>query len=175
MSLVLISYQALAATAKGPLSVLMSNPRCFTDGSGKAVYLTGSHTWANQQDRGIQKPPPVYDFDAYLDFLQEHNHNFIRLRRKELTRYAFEGFFKSQLIYGGGPQPWLRTGPGMALDGQPKFDLNQFNPASGLVASRGSFVATPGHKTFRAPFSGDAILYLVGRTPSPPGQKLRAP
>src|SRR5680860_194984 len=26
------------------------------------------------------------------------------------------------------PQPWLRTGPGNALDGKPKFDLTQFNP-----------------------------------------------
>ncbi len=124
VSFVLISYEALATTAKGPLSVLLSNPLYFTDGSGKAIHLTGSQTWANQQDHGI--PPPVFDLNAYLDFLQEHNHNFIRLRRKELTRYAFEGFFKSQLIYVDGPQPWLRTGPGMALDGHPKFDLNRF-------------------------------------------------
>ena len=27
------------------------------------------------------------------------------------------------------PKPWLRTGPGLALDGKPKFDLDQHNPA----------------------------------------------
>jgi hypothetical protein len=28
-----------------------------------------------------------------------------------------------------GPLPWRRTGPGQALDGQPKFDLTNFDPA----------------------------------------------
>ncbi len=32
------------------LQVLESNPRYFTDGSGKAVYLAGSHTWPNFKD-----------------------------------------------------------------------------------------------------------------------------
>src|SRR3979411_169187 len=27
------------------------------------------------------------------------------------------------------PQPWLRTGPGLAKDGKPKFDLSKFDPA----------------------------------------------
>ena len=27
------------------------------------------------------------------------------------------------------PQPWPRTGPGTANDGQPKFDLSSFDPA----------------------------------------------
>jgi hypothetical protein len=27
------------------LRVLTANPRYFTDGSGRAVYLTGSHVW----------------------------------------------------------------------------------------------------------------------------------
>ncbi len=33
--------------ARGPLRVLPGNPRYFTDGSGKAIYLTASHTWSN--------------------------------------------------------------------------------------------------------------------------------
>ena len=33
-----------AAPATGPLRVHPTNPRYFTDGSGKAIYLTGSHT-----------------------------------------------------------------------------------------------------------------------------------
>jgi hypothetical protein len=32
-------------------------------------------------------------------------------------------------IHHAAPLPWLRTGPGSALDGKPKFDLRQFNPA----------------------------------------------
>src|SRR5271163_2868509 len=38
--------------AEGPLRILASNPRYFTDGSGKAIYLAGSHTWANMLDVG---------------------------------------------------------------------------------------------------------------------------
>lgn len=38
--------------AKGPLRILSSNPRYFTDGSGKAIYLAGSHNWHNFQDNG---------------------------------------------------------------------------------------------------------------------------
>jgi hypothetical protein len=41
-------------SAAGPLSVLISNPRYFTDGSGKATYLAGSHSWWNMQDSGIR-------------------------------------------------------------------------------------------------------------------------
>src|SRR5262245_17715422 len=39
--------------AIGPLRVHPANPRYFTDGSGKAVYLTGAHTWNNLQDIGL--------------------------------------------------------------------------------------------------------------------------
>lgn len=38
--------------ARGPLKVHPTNPRYFTDGSGKAVYLAGSHNWANLVDLG---------------------------------------------------------------------------------------------------------------------------
>jgi len=46
------------AKAAGPLRVHQANPRYFTDGSGKAVYLTGSHRWANLMDRGPSDLPP---------------------------------------------------------------------------------------------------------------------
>jgi hypothetical protein len=69
----------------GPLRVHPSNPRYFTDGtkcpdgSLRAVYLTGSHTWDNLVDMRQGDTSPGFDFDAYLDFLQRHRHNFIRL------------------------------------------------------------------------------------------------
>ncbi len=108
--------------AKGPLRVNPLNPRYFTDGSGRAVYLTGAHTWSNFKDMGRTDPPPRFDFEAYLGFLEEHNHNFIRLWTWELTIYSYNG----KLTYAE-PFPWPRTGPGTALDGKPKFDLKQFN------------------------------------------------
>src|SRR5919109_596199 len=59
-----------------PLRVHPVNPRYFAD-SGKVVYLTGSQTHANFQDWGYSDPPPRFDYNAYLNFLQAHNHNFI--------------------------------------------------------------------------------------------------
>src|SRR5262245_54367166 len=60
--------------ARGPLRPLEENPRYFTDGSGRAVLLTGSHTWSNLVDMGPSDPPPRFDFDAHLDWLAKHGH-----------------------------------------------------------------------------------------------------
>jgi hypothetical protein len=112
------------------------NPRYFTLASGsaagqKAVYLTGSHIWNNFHDGmgpGADCPeaPEQLDYHAYLTFLRNHGHNFIRLWRWEQ--------FKSQADGGNfhlcmTPQPWPRTGPGTATDGKPKFDLARFDAA----------------------------------------------
>ena len=111
-------------TAKGPLRVHPANPRYFTDGTGNAVYLTGSHTWNNLKDMGKTDPPAHFDFDSYLDFLERLNHNFIRMWTWELSKYAYSDSFTF-----ADPFPWQRTGPGTTLDGKPKFDLRQFNQA----------------------------------------------
>jgi hypothetical protein len=110
--------------ASGPLKAHPENPRYFADGPGRAVYLTGSHTWSNFKDMGKTDPPPRFDFPAYLDFLIEHDHNFIRMWTWELTTYTYNG----QLTFAE-PFPWPRTGPGTALDGKAKFNLNEFNQA----------------------------------------------
>jgi hypothetical protein len=117
----------------GPLVVSTANPRYFTFASDerKAVYLTGSHIWNNLHDgmgpgAGCAETSEQFDYGAYLDFLAEHGHNFIRLWRWEQ--------FKSQAAGGDfhlcmTPQPWPRTGPGEAKDGKPKFDLDRFDEA----------------------------------------------
>lgn len=118
--------------AAGPLRVCPENPRYFTDGTGRAVYLTGAHTWNNLVDVGSSEPPAAFDFDAYLDFLERHDHNFIRLWRWELftwdTRLTPE-YVKPGVMNYVAPHPWARTGPGDALDGKPKFDLEKFERA----------------------------------------------
>jgi Malectin domain/Family of unknown function (DUF6298) len=114
----------------GPLKVHQSNPRYFTNGGDKAIYLTGSHNWQNFSDWGTSSPPPLFDFTAYLDFLQARKHNFIRLWRWEPFKFDYGfayGSFWGRLH--SEPHPWARTGPGTALDGGPKFNLNQFNQA----------------------------------------------
>jgi hypothetical protein len=118
-----------------PIVVSRRNPRYFEahggGHDGRIVYLTGAHVNNNFHDgmgMGADCPdePDRFGFDAYLDWLVEHGHNFIRLWRWEQ--------FRSQV--GGGavhacmsPQPWARTGQGEATDGKPKFDLTQWDPS----------------------------------------------
>src|SRR5436190_2728831 len=123
--LLLVLLGAAPAPAAGPLSVHPTNRRYFTDGSGKAIYLTGSHVWQNFQDRGTASPPPAFDYTAYLDFLQARNHNFIRLWNWEQARWAPWTTGEEYVT----PLPFTRTGPGTALDGGAKFNLDQFNQA----------------------------------------------
>jgi len=99
------------------------NPRYFTDGTGKVIYLTGSHTWNNFQDWGTADPPPVFDYPGYLSFLYAHSLNFYRLWTWEQA----DDLPWSQEAVRFTPLPYLRTGPGTALDGGPKFDLTRFN------------------------------------------------
>jgi len=128
--------ESATGPAPGPLTVSTANPRYFTVASGdaadgRAVYLTGSHIWNNFQDglgpgSACADPPEQNDYRAYLAFLKDHGHNFIRLWRWE--------HFKSQAAGGAfhlcmSPQPWPRTGPGTATDGKPKFDLSRFDQA----------------------------------------------
>jgi len=114
--------------AKGPLRVLPANPRYFTDGSGRAVYLTGAHTWPNLVDIGPSDPPPRFDFPKHLEWLESLGHNFIRLWTWELTSWNTQGNREDKL-HTAAPLPFARTGPGNALDGKPRFDLRTFDPA----------------------------------------------
>jgi hypothetical protein len=124
------------AVALRALEVSKANPRYFTVASGDAadrvaVYLTGSHIWNNFHDgmgpgSDCAVAPELLDYDAYLGFLEDHGHNFVRLWRWEQ--------FKSQAAGGDfhlcmTPQPWPRIGPGEAKDGKPKFDLSRFDDA----------------------------------------------
>ena len=113
---------------KGPLRVCENNPRYFTDASGKAIYLTGSHTWANLVDMSPSDPPESFDFVYYLDWIQQYNHNFFRLWAWELLTWDTRGIRENKL-HTIAPHPFARTGPGNALDGKPKFNLKQFNKA----------------------------------------------
>jgi hypothetical protein len=126
--LVLARMDSFGAAATGPLRPSAENGRYFADSSGKIVYLTGSHTWNNFQDMGTTDPPPAFDFDGYLRFLEDHHHNFIRLWRWELVSWNTEANHeKEPRIHFCSPDPWLRTGSEKALDGKPKFDLERFN------------------------------------------------
>jgi hypothetical protein len=113
------------ALASGPLRVSTINPRYFADQSGRVVYLTGSEHWKTIEDNGTSNPPPAFDFSAFLDFLQRHNHNFTRLFTWEHARWSS----LTSVDHWFSPNPYMRTGPDTALDGGPKFDVTRLNPA----------------------------------------------
>lgn len=108
----------------GPLRRSTANPRYFAGPDGRPVLLVGSHTWANFQDNGDTNPPPAFDYDAFLDSLSARNENFFRL-------WTWEQGSRSAGTAGPywfAPTLYLRTGPEAAIDGQPRYDLTQFNP-----------------------------------------------
>lgn len=101
------------------------NPRYFTDAKGKAIYLTGSHNWMSVQDFWLaDKPRKYFDFTAFLDMMEEKGHNFYRFWPYSLHSSG-SPWTKEKVLYD--PLPYKRTGKGTALDGQPKFDLDQWN------------------------------------------------
>jgi hypothetical protein len=114
-----------AASISGPLRVHAQNPRYFADASGKPVYLTGSHTWDSLVDMTGEGAPVAFDFNRYLDFLERHHHNFIRLWTWDSTSLDTRamGDLGKNFVHQVSPLPWARTGPGKATDGKPKFDL----------------------------------------------------
>jgi hypothetical protein len=103
--------------AGNPLRRSKTNPRYF-ENSGGMVFLTGSHTWNNVRDIGTSNPPTPLDYDAYIAFLKSKNHNYTRLWAWELPKSGCDP--TPAYVQ---PFPWKRTGPGLASDAKPKFDL----------------------------------------------------
>ena len=68
---------------------------------------------------GESDPPPVFDFNGHLDFLKSKNHNFFRLWVFDIPKNACDGPVEYVVHF-----PWPRTGPGLANDGKPEFDLS---------------------------------------------------
>ncbi|GAB3895580.1 hypothetical protein GCM10029964_075690 [Kibdelosporangium lantanae] len=104
---------------------MSANGRYFATPDGIPVLLTGAHTWQNLQDTGFTDPPPRFDYQAYLDRVTANGQNFFRLWTWEQARYSVEIANDS---YFTAPSPYARTGPGLAIDGKPRFDLASFDP-----------------------------------------------
>jgi hypothetical protein len=113
----------------GPLTQ-SANPSYFQDATGRALLLAGSHTWNDLQDWGSGGAPQPFDFGAYTSFLVAHGHNFTLLWRTELPKFCgLPTTASNPPDLTTSPEPWPRTGPGVADDGGPKFDLSRFEPA----------------------------------------------
>ena len=103
--------QHIEAAPMGPLTIHQNNPRYFATPDGRALVLAGSHTWDNLQDWGST---PEFDFTGYLNLLEQYNHNVTRLWHWESSGKV-------------APVVYARTGPGVAVDDLPRFDLTRFN------------------------------------------------
>ena len=113
------------SSAMGPLRLHPDSPCWFARPDGQAVWLTGSHTWANFQERGIEGQTPDFDYDGYLEVLERNGHNFIRLWSWEQAQWM--QFVDKEVPVRYKPNPYRRTGPGKASDGGLKFDVTRYN------------------------------------------------
>lgn len=120
---------SLQAPASGPLRV-SANPNYFEDATGTPLILCGSQTWNTLQDWGSNGTIQPLDFGAFVSFLRAHGHNFTLLWGTELPKFhSMPVTATSPPDFTVVPQPWMRTGPGIATDGGLKFDMTKFNQA----------------------------------------------
>ena len=82
----LAAAPVVGGPVSGPSRVRSQNLRYFADGSGKAIYLTGSDHWSNlHNSRRLGEPVTRgFDYDGYLELLAKLNHNSLRM-------WAWEG------------------------------------------------------------------------------------
>ncbi len=124
-----VSFCSVAA-GKGVLAVHPDNPRYFTDGSGRAIYLGGHQMFVDLQDNSFNKEfirnkERILDWDKYVQFLKTHNFNYLRNWVIWSTGSGSMAPVNNAIA---SPMPYRRVrGHGKAKDGKDKFDLNQFD------------------------------------------------
>ncbi|MEO9891085.1 DUF6298 domain-containing protein [Aurantibacter sp.] len=123
LPLVLFLFTLLQLTAQqfnGPLRVHPENGRYFTDNSGKAIYLTGSHTWANFQESRTPDEA-LFDYQGYLKMMKDHNHNFIRQWTWEHAKNA--SWTTDEVVFGPLAYKTVKK------KGKVKYDITKWNEA----------------------------------------------
>ena len=93
-----------AGSMAGPLRVDPTNPRYFTNDSGKAIYVAGGHTWYNIHYNSKNKRMSDSEFDTFLNWMESHGYNFTRL---------WTGWGNNF------PKPWKKVNG--------KFDMTKYN------------------------------------------------
>ena len=111
----------LAVPAAARLEVDPDHPHYFRDGAAH-VYLLGASDrdaffiW--QSDKG-------FDWQQYLQGLHEHGLNYVRQDVTAWSQLDVPAGYPAQFT--SPAWPFLRSGPGLAADGQPKFNLTRFD------------------------------------------------
>lgn len=116
----IVCTHSFGQTFDGLLFVHPENGRYFTDNSGKAIYLTGSHTWANFQEIGLPGDA-LFDWEGYLDLLEDNHHNFIRLWIWEQAQNA--SWTQDPIEFS--PLPYQTV----LKNGKESYDLSKWNEA----------------------------------------------
>lgn len=116
----------------GILRVHSENPRYFTDGSSRAIYLGGHQIFVDLQDNSFNKAfirgrKRILDWNQYLDFVEAHHLNYLRNWVIWSTGSGRMAPVNKAIAY---PMPYKRVeGHGRANDGGDKFDVHQFDEA----------------------------------------------
>ncbi len=105
----------------GPLWVHPQNGRYFTDTSGQAIYLTGSHTWESFQEIAMPGDTTVFYWPGYLNMMQNNHHNFSRLWTWEQAKKG--SWTTDEIVFSPLPYPTVQQ------DGRERYDLSQWNEA----------------------------------------------
>jgi len=114
------------------LRIHPTNPIWFTDNSGRAIYLSGHQIFNDMHDLwggkattlGPSGSQGILDFDWYLGYAKSRGMNHLR----NWSTFSFgKGPTAANAKYYADPLPYVRTGPGTALDGRPKFDLTKLD------------------------------------------------
>ena len=114
----LIPFSLWSQTFNGPLRVSKQNPRYFTDNTGQAIFLTGSHTWANFQEIGIANDS-LFEWNKYLDMMQANKHNFMKLWVWEQAKLG--SWTNEEIAFA--PNCYQK----LVENGKTKFDLKKWN------------------------------------------------
>jgi hypothetical protein len=128
--ILLVLGMSLSPLVANVLSLHPDNPRYFTDGSGRAIYLGGHQIFVDLQDNSFNKElirnsERILDWNKYVEFMKFHNFNYLRNWVIWSTGSGAMAPLNNAIAY---PMPYKRIeGHGKAKDGKDKFDLNQFD------------------------------------------------
>jgi hypothetical protein len=132
LSMLIVLGTAVSVSTADVLSVHPENPRYFTDGSGRAIYLGGHQSFVDLQDNSFNKEfirnsERILDWGEYVEFLKAHNFNYLRNWVIWSTGSGTMAPVNRAIAF---PMPYKRVpGHGKAKDGGNKFDLTQFDEA----------------------------------------------
>jgi hypothetical protein len=115
------------APSSKALSIYPPNRAYFQSPDGQPIVMIGDYEASPTAPTGVPMDPN-YDYGLFFDTLKENGLNFAKVwifygvEAEYDSETSFDDYHRFNLL------PYLRTGPGLANDGRPKYDLTQFNP-----------------------------------------------